>query len=120
MGQENKIFKFLDGVERQRDKTKMGLDWVFPLADHIFPPKFILKNYSNKKENVNNLFYLNYVLFFPRKLRIFYQEKKKKGKKMGKLLKNEKKRKKEKKGWRCVNFFFFFWNRKNNVVLNTL
>ena len=26
MGQENKIFKFLDGVERQRDKTKMGLD----------------------------------------------------------------------------------------------
>ena len=117
MGQENKIFKFLDGVERQRDKTKMGLDWVFPLADHIFPPKFILKNYSNKKENVNNLFYLNYVLFFPRKLRIFYQEKKK-GKKMGKILKNEKK--KEKKGWRCVIIIFFYWNRKNNVVLNTL
>ena len=68
MGQENKIFKFLDGVERQRDKTKMGLDWVFPLADHIFPPKFILKNYSNKKENVNNLFYLNYVLFFSKQI----------------------------------------------------
>ena len=106
MGQENKIFKFLDGVERQRDKTKMGLDWVFPLADHIFPPKFILKNYSNKKENVNNLFYLNYVLFFPRKLRIFYQEKKKKRKKDGKITKKWKKKKKKDED--VLIFFFFF------------